>query len=170
MPNTGGQPELELDRMVGASENNRVDPSLSSTPARGLLLVACMDVRLDLLGGLGLVLGDAHILRNAGGRVTDDVLRSLAVSAGVFGTREVGVIHHTQCGMQGRSNDDLRQATGLDAEFLTFEDLEQSVRDDVDALLRCSWLPVGVACWGAVYDVATGELREVTRGVTLSAR
>lgn len=135
----------------------------AAPPARKLVIVACMDARLDLFRALGLDIGDAHILRNAGGRLTDDVVRSLVVSTHVLGTREIGVIHHTRCGMQGKTDEEMSNLTGVPGiAYLTFDDLEQSVIDDVSALRGRPDLPSDVVVWGGVYDVDSGEVRIVT--------
>ena len=127
-----------------------------------------MDARLDPQAFLGLGLGDAHVIRNAGGRVSDDALRSLVISQRLLGTNEVVVIHHTDCGMMSFENEDLRQKIqtdlGADAsgwDFLTFSDLEESVREDVQAVRRSELVAEDVAVYGAVYEVETGRLREV---------
>ena len=131
-------------------------------PARHLVILTCMDARLDLFRALGLEAGHAHILRNAGGRVTADAIRSLVVSAHLLGTREVGVIHHTNCGLEGCTDEDVAAKTGVkEMEFLAFADVEESVRQDVDVIRRCDHLPAGFVAWGAVYDVDTGALRVV---------
>ena len=131
----------------------------SPEPARRLVVIACMDARLDLLAALGLQVGDAHILRNAGGRVTEDVFRSLVVSTHLLGTREVAVIHHTSCGLQGVTDAEIASRTGVEGtRFLGFQDLAGSVREDVEAVRAYANLPGGVEVWGAVYDVATGAL------------
>src|SRR5262245_57048472 len=111
---------------------------LPMPPARNVAVLACMDARLHPETFLGLDIGDAHMIRNAGGRASDDAIRSLIISNRLLGTREYLVIHHTDCGMLTFSNDDLRtklaDETGADAshiDFLPFADLEQSVRDDV---------------------------------------
>src|SRR5579864_464213 len=110
--------------------------NLPMPPARHVAVVTCMDARLHPARFLGLELGDAHVIRNAGGRVSDDALRSLVISQQLLGTNEVVVIHHTDCGMLTFSNDDLRakikqdlHANADDIDFLPFKDLEQSVRD-----------------------------------------
>jgi carbonic anhydrase len=110
----------------------------SARPERHLVVVTCMDARLDLFRLLGLDIGDAHILRNAGGRVTEDVVRSLVLSSHALGTREVLVIHHTECGLFDTSNDEIRSkvhaATGTrpdDIDFLPFDDVHASVHNDV---------------------------------------
>ena len=142
----------------------------SAAPERHLVVVTCMDARLDLFRLLGLEIGDSHILRNAGGRVTDDVMRSLVLSSNVLGTTEVIVIHHTGCGLFGRENDELRAEiaamTGADTahlEFHPFDDVVESVRGDVAAIAASPLLQKVTRVWGAVYDVATGELSPVDR-------
>ena len=128
-------------------------------PSRRLVVLACMDARLDLLAALGLEVGDAHILRNAGGRVTDDVLRSLVVSTHLLGTREIAVIHHTGCGLEGVTDAEIASRTGVrTVTFLGFDDLVGSVREDVAAIRRFPSFPSGVEVWGAVYEVGTGAL------------
>jgi carbonic anhydrase len=131
-------------------------------PARQLVILTCMDARLDLFRALGLEAGHAHILRNAGGRASADAIRSLVVSAHLLGTREVGVIHHTNCGLEGCTDEEVAARTGVSGlEFLAFDDVEDSVRQDVDAIRGCGHLPPGFVSWGAVYDVDTGALRVV---------
>jgi carbonic anhydrase len=132
-------------------------------PARHLVILTCMDARLDLFRSLGLALGDSHILRNAGGRATDDAIRSLVVSSHLLGTREIGIIHHTNCGLEGITDDEVATRTGVaNIDYLAFANIEQSVRDDVDTVRGCGFLPEGTTVWGAVYDVDDGELRVVS--------
>jgi len=138
---------------------------LDARPARHLALLTCMDARLDLFRELGLAVGDAHIIRNAGGRATDDALRSLALSAHKLGTREFGVIHHTGCALHHANNDELRElvrsgsrAESVDVDFLPFEDLEQSVSTDVARVIEARLLPPNGWIWGAVIDAHHGEL------------
>jgi carbonic anhydrase len=136
----------------------------SSRPARGLAILTCMDARLDLLDALGLSVGDAHVLRNAGGRATSDVMRSLAISTHVLGVREVGLVQHTDCRLERASNTDLELVTGLvGVDFLPFESVAESLRVDVAAVREAGVLPAGCRVWGAVYDVATGALTLVHR-------
>jgi carbonic anhydrase len=142
--------------------------TLSARPSRHIVVVTCMDARLDLFRLLGLQIGDSHILRNAGGRVTDDVIRSLVLSSHALGTREVVVIHHTGCGLFGATNEDLRdkvlEATGWTADhidFLPFRDVVASVQQDVEKVRDCSLLPDGMTAWGCVYDVDDGSLTRV---------
>ncbi|HEU0028927.1 MAG TPA: carbonic anhydrase [Ktedonobacterales bacterium] len=146
--------------------------SLPMPPARKLAVVACMDARLDPLPFLGLHLGDIHVIRNAGGRATEDAIRSLAISERLLGTDAIVVIHHTDCGMLTFSNDDIRQkirsdlgdaahdkATQLD--FLPFGDIAQSVRDDVAAFKASPLIPDSIPVYGFVYDVRSGQLSPV---------
>jgi carbonic anhydrase len=156
----------ELDRILDANRYYREHPEFrvaprTPRPGRRLVVLTCMDARLDLFRALGLEVGDAHLLRNAGGRATDDALRSLALSTKVLGTREIGVVHHDDCGLHGQTNEELRERTGATVDFLPFDDLDGSVIDDVDAVRRCPWLPEDAVVWGAVYDVDDGGLRVV---------
>ncbi|MCL6480431.1 MAG: carbonic anhydrase [Firmicutes bacterium] len=142
---------------------------LSRPPAKKLAVVACMDARLTVEALLGLRTGDAHIIRNAGGLITDDALRSLILSTQLLGTRAVVVIQHTDCGMLNFSEDELRQrvqqATGHDASglrFHVFTDLEQSVAEQVHRIRTHPFLPRDLQARGYIYDVHTGRLREVS--------
>ena len=137
-------------------------------PARGVAAVVCMDARIHPSEMLGLELGDAHVIRNAGGRVSDDAVRSLIISSTLLGTKEFIVVHHTDCGMLTFSNDDLRgilaEQRGSDAgdiDFLPFGDLDQSVRDDMATIAGCEHLDPSISVRGFVYDVDTGALAEV---------
>jgi carbonic anhydrase len=139
---------------------------LPMPPARRVAVVACMDARLDPARVLGLEEGDAHVIRNAGGRTTD-AIRSLVISQQLLGTREVVVVHHTDCGMLTFTDEDLKGKirqelkAEADIEFLPFSDLDASVRDDVEAVRRSPLLLAGVPVSGFVYDVKTGRLRRV---------
>ena len=139
-------------------------------PRRRVAIVTCMDARLHPERFLGLDIGDAHVIRNAGGRASDDAVRSLAISQRLLGTNEVVVIHHTDCGMLTFENQDLvdkiRDELGADAsaiDFLPFSDLEQSVQDDVEALRRSELVADDVSIAGAIYEVETGRLHEIAR-------
>lgn len=164
--------DLALPRILAANDAyvaGFAAPPRIPQPGRRLAVVTCMDARLDLFRALGLELGDAHLLRNAGGRVTDDVVRSLLLSSHVLGTREFGVIHHTNCGLEGATNGQLRARTGAPGiDFLPFDDVAASVADDVEALRARDGFPVGSIAWGAVYDVATGRLSVVIEPVPLA--
>ncbi len=137
-------------------------------PSRHLAIVTCMDSRLDVFAALGLGDGEAHVLRNAGGVITDDVIRSLALSQRKLGTREVMLIHHDDCGLQkiteGGFRDELREATGVTPPFAieSFTDVEADVRQSILRVRRSDFLPHRDAVRGFVYDVDTHALREVT--------
>jgi carbonic anhydrase len=140
-------------------------------PARKVAVLVCMDARIDPAKALGLQEGDAHVIRNAGGRAAD-ALRSLVISHELLGTREIVVIHHTDCGMLTFSNDDIRaklhddlgptaDAPASAIDFLPFSDLDQSVRDDIATIRNSPLIPRDISVTGFVYDVATGGLRKV---------
>ena len=136
-------------------------------PALRLAIVCCMDSRIDLFNLLGLHLGEAHVIRNAGGLVTDDALRSLTLSQALLGTREIMVIQHTGCGLNG-DEDTLRgrvaEATGAEppGPLGAFSDVDESVRDQLELLRSTPHLVGGTSARGFVYEVETGQLREVT--------
>jgi carbonic anhydrase len=132
-------------------------------PARQVAVVTCMDTRIDPLGVLGLALGEAHVLRNAGGRVTDDVVRSLILSVHVLGARTVAVMHHTGCGLANVSEGDLRRTTGADIAFLPITDHEQALREDIARLAVTPHLEPLVAVAGFLFDVVSGRVKEVAR-------
>jgi carbonic anhydrase len=132
-------------------------------PARRLAVLTCMDARIDALAVLGLRVGDAHVLRNAGGRVTEDVVRSLALSTAVLGVDTAVVMEHTGCGLAGTSDEELRQQTGSDLAFFPIDDHVAVLREDVAALARTPTLSRLRAIGGFLYDVTTGELEEVVR-------
>ncbi len=140
---------------------------LDVRPSRRLAIVTCMDSRLDVFAALGLRDGEAHILRNAGGVITDDVIRSLAVSQRRLGTREVMLVHHTDCGMLTLTDDgfraELQQATGLAPAFAieSFSDLDADVSQSVRRVRRSAFLPHRDLVRGFVYDVDSHHLREV---------
>lgn len=137
---------------------------LPAPPARRFAVVTCMDARIDPAKALALEEGDAHVLRNAGAIVTDDVLRSLAISHWKLGTEEVVVVAHTGCGMLNLDERELREKIGgaaSDVEFLPFADLEESVRASVRRVRESPLLPASYGATGLVYDVETGRLRPV---------
>lgn len=143
---------------------------LDVRPSRRLAIVACMDSRLDVFAALGLGGGEAHVLRNAGGVITDDVIRSLAVSQRKLGTREVMLIHHTDCGLMKLTDDgfraELQQDAGVAPSFAieSFVDLDADVRQSILRVRRSPFLPHRDAVRGFVYDVDTHALREVEAG------
>ena len=159
---------------------------LAMPPARHFAILTCMDARLDPAKFAGLAEGDAHVIRNAGGRASDDAIRSLVISYKLLGTREWFVIHHTNCGMEFFTNDVMRGllASSLETaaltdkgfqdvgkgpgshagefiEWLTIRDQEQSVRDDVQRIREHPLVPKSIAIYGYVYDVKSGRLVEV---------
>ena len=146
--------------------------ALSAPPLRKLLVIACMDARINITTALGLNYGDAHILRNAGGTVTDDVLRSAIVSTNALGTREIMVINHTGCGMMGCTDQGLREqlteqygpADNAPPDFHAFTELNNHVRDQVERLSQHPWIPKDTTIRGFTYDVETGQLHEVNCG------
>jgi carbonic anhydrase len=143
---------------------------LDVRPTRGLAIVTCMDSRLDVFAALGLRAGEAHVLRNAGGVITDDMIRSLAVSQRRLGTRRVMLIQHTDCGMQLITDDgfraELQRTTGVAPAFAieSFSDLEANVRQSILRVRRSPFLLHTDAVRGFVYDVDTHQLREVGVG------
>jgi len=159
---------------------------LAMPPARHFAILTCMDARLDPAKFAGLAEGDAHVIRNAGGRASDDAIRSLVISYKLLGTREWFVIHHTNCGMEFFTNDVIRGllASSLETaaltdqgfrdigkgpgsrageyiEWLTIQDNAQSVRDDVERIRQHPLVPASIAIYGYIYDVKTGKLLEV---------
>jgi carbonic anhydrase len=141
---------------------------LPMPPASALAVVACMDARLNVYALLGLREGQAHVIRNAGGVVTDDVIRSLVISQRLLGTREVILIHHTDCGMLTFSDDQVKAAIeadcGIRPHFAleAFPDLEADVRQSIARIKASPFVPHKDAIRGFVYDVSTGALKEVT--------
>jgi carbonic anhydrase len=137
-------------------------------PGRKAAVVACMDARLNVYGALGLTEGDAHVIRNAGGVVTDDAIRSLAISQRLLGTEEIILIHHTGCGMLTFTDDDFRAAieedTGIRPQWAaeSFPDLEADVRQSIARINASPFIPRKDSVRGFVYEVETGRLREVS--------
>ena len=159
-----------IDELV--TNNRRYADALAPShldvrPARGLAIVTCMDSRLNVFAALGLRDGDAHVLRNAGGVITDDVIRSLAISQRLLGTREIMLVHHTDCGMQKITDDgfraELQAATGVAPAFAieSFIDVEADVRQSIRRVAQSPFL-LHRDARGFVYDVDTHRLIEVT--------
>jgi carbonic anhydrase len=167
---------------------------LALPPARRFAILTCMDARLDPAKFAGLAEGDAHVIRNAGGRASDDAIRSLVISYKLLGTREFFVIHHTDCGMEFFTNDVIRNllASSLEAaeltsggfrdigkgpgshageyvEWLTIKDQKQAVRDDVERIHDHPLVPKWIPVYGYVYDVRSGKLIEVGEADALGA-
>jgi carbonic anhydrase len=175
---------LEANRNYAASFGER--SKLALPPAKGFAILTCMDARLDPAKYAGLAEGDAHVIRNAGGRASDDAIRSLVISYKLLGTREFFVIHHTDCGMQFFSNELMRGllASSLETaeltaqgfrdvgrgpgsrageyiEWLTFKDPSQAVIDDVARIRNHPLVPSSIPIYGFMYDVHSGKLNEV---------
>ncbi len=146
----------------------KYEPYDSASPVRHVAVVACMDARLDLFEMFGLRTGDSHLIRNAGGIVTDDVIRSLAISQRKLGTRSVVLVHHTNCGMQTFTDDELRNEllaeTGYKPAWSpeSFVDLDEDVRQSLRRVLASPFLPHKDDVRGFVFEVDSGALREVT--------
>ncbi len=157
--------ELLKNNAVYAESFEKGD--LPLPPAKGLAVVACMDARLDVHKILGLEEGDAHVIRNAGGVITDDEIRSLTISQRLLGTREIVLIHHTDCGMLTFTDDELRQQiqeqAGIKPHFSmeSFSDLEEDVRQSIARIEHSPFIPHKESVRGFVYEVETGRLREV---------
>ncbi len=159
-----------IDRLV---EGNRRyaegfrDPGMGAAPVLRVAVVACMDARIDLHAALGLRLGDCHTVRNAGGVVTDDTIRSLTISQRALGTRSVVLVHHTDCGMQMLTEDfrsDLEREVGQRPTWAVeaFTDADQDVRQSIARVRTSPFLPHTDDVRGFVFDVHTGKLREIT--------
>jgi len=155
---------LEANRAYAAAFDKG---QLPLPPGRQTAVLACMDARLDPARVLGLEEGDAHVIRNAGGVATPDAIRSLAISQRLLGTREIVLIHHTDCGMLTFSDDDFRQGieaeTGQRPEWAAeaFPDVDQDVRQSMQRIRSSPFIPHTDQVRGFVYDVESGELREI---------
>jgi carbonic anhydrase len=160
------------DEVLKANETyaaNFRQGDLPLPPARKLAVVACMDARLIVSQILGLKAGDAHIIRNAGGIVTEDALRSLIISHQLLGTQEFVIINHTDCGMLTFKDEELRAklqkqagtATVAPVAFHAFSNLEENVRQQIQKVRSHPWVPKQVSVRGFIYDVKTGRLKEV---------
>lgn len=162
-------PRTVTDELVSANRQYAAaftTPGVDARPARGVAVVACMDARLDLHAALGLRLGDCHTIRNAGGVVTDDVIRSLTISQRALGTRSVVLIHHTGCGLESLTEDfrrELELEVGQRPTWAveSFTEVDQDVRQSMARVRNCPFLPHTEDVRGFVFEVTTGLLREV---------
>ncbi len=160
----------QADQMLetaGARAGELAVPGLSPRPRRKVAVLACMDTRIDPLAMLGLERGDAHIIRNAGGLVTDDAIRSLSVSQRMLGTEEIVVVMHENCGLHGASEEEFEQtllAAGAVPRWRAgaFEDLDATLADGLARLLASPELPARAHITGFVFDPDTGTLREIS--------
>ncbi|QKW27105.1 carbonic anhydrase [Streptomyces seoulensis] len=158
-----------IDSLVAANADYAdafTDPGMDARPVRRVTVVACMDARIDLHAALGLRLGDCHTIRNAGGVVTDDVIRSLAISQRALGTRSVVLIHHTNCGMEAITEEfrhDLEMEVGQRPSWAVeaFKDVDQDVRQSMQRVRTSPFLLHTDDVRGFVFDVRTGRLREI---------
>jgi carbonic anhydrase len=157
----------ELVRNADSYSESFASGDLPLPPAKRVAVVACMDARLNPYGLLGLREGDAHVIRNAGGVITDDEIRSLSISQRLLGTEEIMLIHHTDCGMLTFGDDEFRrqiqQETGVKPEWAaeTFDNLEDDVRQSIARIKASPFIPKKDNVRGFVYDVHTGKLAEV---------
>jgi carbonic anhydrase len=171
-----------IDEVLKANQEyarNFTSRNLPMPPGRKLAVIACMDARLVISRMLGLKEGDAHVIRNAGGIVDDDAVRSLIISQQLLGTQEVMLIHHTNCGMLSFKDDELharlRKETGTSAlapaRFYSFTNLEADVRDQIAKLKSHPWVPKSITVRGFIFDVKTGRLKEIAaeKGEAVSA-
>jgi carbonic anhydrase len=158
----------ELIRNASSYRDSFESGDLPLPPAKKVAIVACMDARLNPYGLLGLHEGDAHVIRNAGGVITDDEIRSLAISQRLLGTEEIMLIHHTDCGMLTFGDDDFRrqvqEETGIKPEWPaeTFSDLDEDVRQSIARIKASPFVPNKDNVRGFVYEIETGNLREVS--------
>ena len=158
----------ELVRNADSYSESFESGELPLPPAKRVAVVACMDARLNPYGLLGLHEGDAHVIRNAGGVITDDEIRSLSISQRLLGTEEIMLIHHTDCGMLTFKDDEFRrqveEETGIKPEWAAeaFEDLEKDVRQSIARITTSPFIPRKDKVRGFVYEVESGRLREVT--------
>ncbi|GAA4923239.1 beta-class carbonic anhydrase [Streptomyces coeruleoprunus] len=161
--------ESVTDRLVEANRRYATefaDPGMDARPVLKVAVVACMDARIDLHAALGLELGDCHTIRNAGGVVTDDVIRSLTISQRALGTRSIVLVHHTGCGLESLTEgfrDELEQEVGQRPTWAVeaFRDVDQDVRQSMQRLRTSPFVPHTDDIRGFVFDVKTGLLREI---------
>lgn len=157
----------EMLRAASARAGELAAPGLSPRPRRKVAVLACMDTRIDLFPMLGIERGDAHIIRNAGGLVTDDAIRSLSASQRLLGTEEVVVVMHDGCGLHGASEDEFAQALAADGvlpnwRLGAFSDVEATLRHSLTRLRAAGELPAREDIRGFIFDPETGRLREVS--------
>jgi carbonic anhydrase len=150
---------LSANEGYSAARSNVADPR----PSRRLAVITCMDARIDVFAVLGLHLGEANVIRNAGGRVTDDVLRSLALACHVLRVDTVVVMQHTKCGVAGVTDEELRELTGADLGFFPIDDHTAALREDIDQLSTTAYLKPLQVIAGFVYDVESGEIDDIVR-------
>ena len=155
----------QIEQLLAANTNYAATHvgQADAHPTRRIAVVTCMDARIDVFAVLGLELGEAHVIRNAGGRVTDDVLRSLALSSHILGVDTVVLMQHTKCGLEGVTDEELRERTGADLGFFPIDDHAEVLRSDVTVLATTPYLNLVSTIGGFVFDVETGEIDSVVR-------
>ncbi|HXW36060.1 MAG TPA: carbonic anhydrase [Acidimicrobiales bacterium] len=155
----------EISRLLDANEGfaaaraNIDDPR----PSRRLAIVTCMDARIDVFATFGLHLGEAHVIRNAGGRISEDVMRSLTLSSHLLGVEVVVIVQHTKCGLAGVTDEELRDLTGAEIAFYPIHDHASTLGEDIERLAVNSSLAPIKTIGGFVYDVETGRVEELVR-------
>ena len=150
---------LDANAGYAAARANVADPR----PSRRLSIVTCMDARIDVFAVLGLHLGESHVIRNAGGRITDDVLRSLALGCHVLGVDTLVLMQHTGCGLAGVTDEELQRRTGANLGFFPIDDHAAALREDIELLTTKDYLQPLQVIAGLVYDVETGQIADVVR-------
>jgi len=155
----------DIDDLLEANQAYTADHHYvaDARPTRHLAVVTCMDARIDVFAVLGLQAGDAHVIRNAGGRVTADVLRSLALSSHALGTDTVVVMQHTKCGLSGVTEEQLQALTGAGIEFLAIDNHSAAVQADVDLIVDTPYLSPLTTIAGVIYDIETGQIEVAVR-------
>ena len=155
----------EIDRLLAANEGYAAARANvgDARPSRHLAVITCMDARIDVCAGLGQHLGEAHVIRNAGARVTEDTVRSLALSCNLLGVDTVVVMQHTQCGLAGVTDEELKKLTGASLGFFTIQDHVEALRSDIDVLGSKRYLAPLKVVAGFIYDVESGKIDDVVR-------
>jgi len=155
----------EITRLLTANEGYAAARANvhDARPSRNLAVLTCMDARIDVFAVLGLHLGEAHVIRNAGGRVTEDVLRSLALSSHVLGVKTVAVMQHTKCGLAGVTDQELRDLTSADLGFFPIDNHSAALREDIELLASTPFLTPVELVAGFVFDVESGQIDDVVR-------
>lgn len=156
---------MKISKLLAANDAYAAthSPIPDPAPSSRVAVVTCMDARIDVFAVLGLRLGEAHVVRNAGARITDDVLRSLAVSVNLLGVDTVVVMQHTGCGLAGTTDGELRTRTGADIDFLPIANHAVALKGDLDTLMGAPYLDGVQTFAGLVFDVTTGRVSEVVR-------
>ena len=155
----------DIDRLLAANEGYAAARANvgDARPSQRLAIVTCMDARIDVFAVLGLHLGEAHVIRNAGARVTDDTVRSLTLSCNLLGVDTVVVMQHTQCGLAGVTDEELKKITGASLGFFTINDHVEALRSDIEVLATKRYLAPLKVVAGFIYDVESGKIDDIVR-------